>query len=212
MVLFLKQELRARVRNLSCQEIMKIEKLVQVIEYILNKTKSRRMQCMKLMKLLYYCEREAFDKLGQPIIDDSYVSMKHGPVLSATLNLIRRDPDYVNTEDQSYWDDHFKTHHKYLCRITDSYEQPDELSVAETDIIDSVFYLHGHKNMWVICGETHRLPEWKNPGESSIPLSKEEILRALDKSDEEISAILEDLKIERDSTSWLNKKKFQQTI
>ncbi len=59
------------------------------------------MSYMKLIKLLYLADREALARWGRPITTDSYVSMKHGPVLSEVLNLIT-DP----LSDQTFWARH----------------------------------------------------------------------------------------------------------
>lgn len=64
----------------------------------------------------------------------------------------------------------------------------DELSEAEERLLLEIFKQHGHKNRWVLVEETHRLPEWKNPGTSSLPITYREIFKALHKGDEEISA------------------------
>ncbi len=50
------------------------------------------MSYMKLIKLLYLADREALARWGRPITTDTYVAMKHGPVLSYILNLITPTP------------------------------------------------------------------------------------------------------------------------
>lgn len=45
------------------------------------------------MKLLYLSERKSFEKFYVPLIGDSLVSMKNGPVLSFTLDRINSGSD-----------------------------------------------------------------------------------------------------------------------
>src|SRR3984893_13184309 len=54
----------------------------------LLRNRGGRMSYMKLIKLLYLADREALARCGRPITTDTYVSMKHRPVLSQVLNLI----------------------------------------------------------------------------------------------------------------------------
>jgi uncharacterized phage-associated protein len=48
------------------------------------------MSYLKLMKLMYISDRKALVELGRPITFDRFVSMKHGPVLSRTLDVMKR--------------------------------------------------------------------------------------------------------------------------
>src|SRR5438132_13656506 len=92
------------------------------------------MHYMKLIKLMYITDRTALLTWGRPLTYDSYVSMKHGPVLSATLDLINEQPD-----DDSPWG-------HLIARATDPYcvalktdFDADELSETEEDLIRRVF-------------------------------------------------------------------------
>lgn len=48
----------------------------------LLKLRGGAMSHMKLIKLLYLLDREAYVRWGRPVTYDTYVSMPHGPVLS----------------------------------------------------------------------------------------------------------------------------------
>src|SRR6266545_3780562 len=101
-----------------------------------------QMYYMLLIKLMYLTDRAALIKWGRPLTWDSYVSMPHGPVLSATLDLINEPPD-----DESPW-------HKLIARATtDPYcvtlkmePSRDELSEAEEGLIKRVFEKYGKMN------------------------------------------------------------------
>src|ERR1700712_384885 len=70
----------------------------------LLRNRGGRMSYMKLIKLLYLADREALARWGRPITTDSYVSMKHGPVLSGVLNLITDGEDPA--AGQTFWSRH----------------------------------------------------------------------------------------------------------
>ena len=51
------------------------------------------MNFMKLVKLIYLADREALIKLGRHITLDQLCSLRYGPIVSNTLNLINEQPD-----------------------------------------------------------------------------------------------------------------------
>src|SRR5260221_8121808 len=67
---------------------------------MLLRLRNAPMSYLKLMKLLYLVERESLIRWGRPFTFDRPVSMKEGPVLSNTLNLIKDDSP---PQDNSYW-------------------------------------------------------------------------------------------------------------
>ena len=49
------------------------------------------MSYLKLIKMLYFLDREALLRWGRPVTTDRYVSMDNGPVVSRIYDLIRRN-------------------------------------------------------------------------------------------------------------------------
>ena len=132
------------------------------------------MHYMKLIKLMYLVDREAIIRWGDAVTNDSFVSMPHGPVLSATLDLINEGPD-----DGSPW-------HQLIERSTDPYSvrlkaKPltDRLSEPERELITKVFEKYGQMNRYKLRDLLHEvLPEWQDPQGSALPITREDILRA----------------------------------
>src|SRR6266498_4606701 len=58
----------------------------------LLKLRGGRMSYLKLIKMLYFLDREALLKWGRPVTTDRYVSMDNGPVVSRIYDLIREEP------------------------------------------------------------------------------------------------------------------------
>jgi len=50
------------------------------------------MSYLKLIKMLYFLDREALLRWGRPVTTDRYVSMANGPVVSRIYDLIREEP------------------------------------------------------------------------------------------------------------------------
>jgi hypothetical protein len=142
----------------------------------------------KLIKLLYLTDREALSRWERPLTGDSYVSMGKGPVLSKTLDLINYEPDPNN---KSYW---YQFISKSIYDVS-LVEDPgaEELSERELELINHIFERYKDKDwrqMIQVCHDC--CPEWEHPGDTSIPIQIEDILRELKKTKKEIELIEEE--------------------
>jgi uncharacterized phage-associated protein len=130
-----------------------LEKALSAIMYILHKLGGSTDKA-KLMKLLYYSDRNHFLKTGAPITGDRQVAMPYGPVPSSTLNLLNGDLTDAIDIDQ---------HIELLGRKTVQERQAlpkYHLDAAELDTINAVLDEHGNKHTSRLINETHRLPEY----------------------------------------------------
>jgi len=154
----------------------------------LLRNRGGRMSYLKLIKLLYLADREALSRWGRPITTDTYVSMKHGPVLSQILDLITEP-----FSDQTFWAQHISEpeHFSVALKVDPS---GDLLSEAEDELLDETSKNFGHLNRWALVELVHTFPEWKDPQGSVLPIEYSDILRAQNKKPEEISAIESELK------------------
>jgi len=142
----------------------------------------------KLIKLLYLTDREALSRWERSLTGDSYVSMPNGPVLSQTYDLINY-PIFLGSE--SYW-------HKFISKSAYDVSlktEPDnnELSTREIDLITGVYEKYKDKTwgqMIDICHDCCH--EWEHPGDTSIPIRIEDILKELKKTEKEIELIEEE--------------------
>ncbi len=145
------------------------------------------MSHLKLMKLLYLADREAFLRLGRPITFDCCVSMDHGPVLSQSFNLLVGD-----SRTGGLWEKAVSTPANYEVSLVEDPGE-DKLSDAEDQLIREIFDQHGTKSRWELRDFTHTLAEWQDPKGSSIRIDYREILRAGGKTEGEIESILEEI-------------------
>ena len=148
----------------------------QVFKYC----KVDKMHQMKLLKLMYFCERQLYLSHNKFITHDSFVSMKHGPVMSNTLKLFRDE-----CPNSSYWDTYFKndsdenykTYNIYLIKDKDIGNEKDLLSKKEKRIIKDCCYIFKDSNVDDIIKTSHIIcGEWTNPGNKKvIPIKIEDI-------------------------------------
>jgi uncharacterized phage-associated protein len=147
-----------------------------------------QMHYIKLIKLLYLADREALLRWGITITTDRHVSMDNGPVTSRILSLITED------RPKPIWS-------QYVSPPLGEYEVKllkeaprDRLSRAETNLIYEIFTQYGHRNRWdLVDNVMHKLPEWKNPQGSSIPISLRDILEASGENEDEIRAVIREI-------------------
>jgi uncharacterized phage-associated protein len=166
-------------------------KVTQAAAHLL-KLRGGRMKYMKLIKLLYLADRKSILERGRPVTTDRYVSMDHGPVLSVTLNLI--GGGYRNTDES--WSRVISSADDWDVVLAEPNVEPDrdELSRAEIEILDSIFAQYGHWNRWRLIDEVmHKLPEWRDPHGSMIPIEYRDILQASDLSPSDQALIEEEL-------------------
>jgi hypothetical protein len=163
-------------------------KTTQIAGRLLKLRGTGKMHYLKLIKLMYLIDREALLRWGWSMTGDCYVSMLHGLVLSNTLDLI--------TEEiirESYWKE-------FISGPVGHYEvkllkepETDELSAAETALIDELYKQFGYQNRWALRDYTHGLPEYKETAHSSISVEYEEVMKGAKISDEQIQDALSEL-------------------
>jgi uncharacterized phage-associated protein len=162
------------------------EKATATAAYLL-KLRGGRMSYLKLIKLLYLADREAFGRWGFGITTDRYVSMPHGPVVSNIYNLITEEE-----RETPFWSRYISAPSNYEVRLIDE-DIPDLLSRAEQKLLSEIFASFGTWGRWKLVEHTHTLPEWRNPNGSSIPIRVEDILQAQGASQREAVELKKEL-------------------
>jgi uncharacterized phage-associated protein len=165
--------------------LYRADKAIQVAARLLE-LRGGNMSYLKLIKLMYIIDRESLFRRGATITSDVYVSMKYGPVLSNTYSLICE-----GTEQENGWDAYIETakHDVHLLKSAGT----EALSEAECALIDEVFAQYGSKSRWELVEYVHTFPEWRNPKGSVVPITIEDMLNALNITQERQDIILNDL-------------------
>lgn len=164
------------------------DKVTHMAAYFLLKS-DRRMSYLKLLKLLYLAERQAFSRWGESMSGDKFVSMPHGPVMSSTYELIKG-----NGSDENAWQNFINDEANYELSLKNEIEDEDldELSRADCKIMDEIYESYGHMHRFEIRDFTHdHCTEWEDPQGSSYPIKPESILRALGKNEDQVRALIE---------------------
>jgi len=150
------------------------------------KLHGKPMKYLGLLKMLYIADRIALERMDQPITGDCAYSMKFGPVLSGVYDLIKGNN--VNNA-LPLWSKYIRRSDKNFVKLL---ADPSEgyLCEEEEEIIQEVYSKFGHLDPFDVAEWTHGLPEWQKPPENScIPIIVEDVLRYLNKSDEDIEYI-----------------------
>ena len=130
------------------------DKAIQAIAYILSAL-GGSLEKVKLTKLLYLADRQAFIARGVSITGDKLVAMPYGPVPSGCLDL-------VNGVALISRDRVFRFIHVEDTRV--SLRQMPEcglLSEADRAVLDQVVRDHGATRTWSLVHQTHALPEYQ---------------------------------------------------
>ena len=165
------------------------EKATATAAFLL-KLRGGRMSYLKLIKLLYLADREAYGRWGFGITSNRYVSMDHGPVVSNIYDLIT-----VDERLKPFWS-------KYISAPLGDYEvelrntevPENVLSRAEEKLLIEVFGSYGTWSRWKLRDFTHDLPEWRDPHGSSAPIGIEEILHVQGMSADDIEQLTRERK------------------
>ena len=158
---------------------LNLKKAIQAVAFLLkqNHETNKTDNYMRLLKLLYFADRESLKETGRPITGDCFVAMPHGPTLSRLLDLVNQK-DVGNIE----WDKYIQTEGYNIRLIQDPGN--DKLCRYEIDLLTKIWSQNREKGEWQIALESENLPEWKknDPGESSKPISLSDVLEALGNS------------------------------
>jgi hypothetical protein len=153
-----------------------------------------KLNYMVLIKFLYLADREALLKWGTPITGDTYLSMRWGPLLSRTHDLITEE--FPQDEAAaSFWKRHIEQQNFDVILRQDP--GTDELSDADEGLIAAIFdgyfpkYRELKFNPFEFCDFLHTiLPEYKTAeAGQSFSLDHHDILVAGKKAPEEIRKV-----------------------
>lgn len=156
------------------------EKVLQEILYLLSMN-GDEMDLLKLMKELYLIDRESIKERDSFVSGDEFFSLRHGPVLSYTLNML-------NNLEQTEWKDMLgKKDHSYYSIIQKLAQVDyDLLSEKDKEYIEKVSGKFKDADAWELVKYTHTLKEWSDPGRTSRKIHFSEVMRALGKDETEI--------------------------
>lgn len=179
-----------------------LEKLTQSVAYLLRKYNGQ-LNYTKLIKLMYLADKEAMRRQSATITGDDYFSLNMGPVASRLYNLIKGEGEPAA---QKVWNELFEVKEEYNIAVLKNDVPRDWISDFEIDILDDVDSRFHNMEWNELVNWTHdpaNCPEWKNPHGSSIPITKEDMMKAVGFDDEYIAFVIEDDAIYEEEEQYL---------
>ncbi len=131
---------------------------------------------LKLVKLLYICDREFMKAHAKPITFDRFVSMPHGPVLSSTYDLMT---GCGMPENQEVWNDIISDRENHTISLNNN-SFTSSLSNIEIRVADFVYETFKAFSQWELVEFTHEnFQEWVDPNGSSKPIRYQDVFMAI---------------------------------
>lgn len=137
-----------------------------------------------LIKLMYLADRRALVETGMPLTGDDLVSMQYGPVLSKVKDCMT---GWQGAGEE--WLEFVSRSEDNEVRLLAEVAVRDELSDYEVEVLEAVDTEFGHLKPFDLVEVTHKLPEWRDPSSTAIPIDPADILRAEGVSAERIKQI-----------------------
>ncbi|KAF0243667.1 MAG: hypothetical protein FD180_3187 [Planctomycetota bacterium] len=138
------------------------------------------------MKLMYLADRLSIQRHLWPISGGPYASMKNGPVLSDPYNIITEQEDW--TVSNGTWGRLLKNSVYPDIELARAFEAR-ALSQANLESLEQVQIDFAHMTTPQLIDFVHSLPEWEDPGDSSVPIPPRRLLRHFGLNDEQIREI-----------------------
>lgn len=148
------------------------EKSLQAAALLLH-LDGKRMERIRLLKLLYIADREMLGTFGQSITGDTGYAMNHGPVLTRVYNCIKGS-DVKAPE----WSKFIQSDGHAVTLVGEPMR--GALSRAEIDKLTEVTDRFRNQSEWELSELTHEFPEWKNHFvlDTAVRIPWEEVLQA----------------------------------
>lgn len=187
---------RGKIQLVKTSPLFDERRAAQAAAYLLYQA-GGRMSLLALTKLLYLAERESFKRYAEPLTGDTPVSMKHGPVLSNTLDLMN---GFTKTEAYDGWDRWISDRDGRDIALRDPQMLQDferdlsALSRADLDVLSDTWSEFGamHDDPWALVRHCHlHCHEWEDPGLSSFEIPLVRLLRSVGYDEPAVEAAVE---------------------
>jgi hypothetical protein len=169
---------------------------------VILKMAGGRMKYIRLLKLLYLSDREAFEKLGRSITNDSYCSMDYGQVPSRSYDLVKG----TAYQPQGIWEKFIQSPvDTYYVQLKPTKDKIRVLSESELDIVRAKSMQYIDKKDFELADIT-KGPEYERPPKhGSIPTPIEKLLHHLGYTDNQVEHISESLAEEAEIQAFFGK-------
>lgn len=156
-------------------------KAAQVAAFFASKA-GGSINVLRLTKLMYLADRRHMEVRDVPITGDNFVSMPFGPVNTYAYSYINGDAPVR----QEQWAEFIAARQGYAVPLTAPIEPDhlDEISRSELATLESTWDEFKDVDRYDLAELTHKFcPEWRDPGESSVPIDLATVYKHLGKED-----------------------------
>lgn len=139
-----------------------IIKITQSLGFLLALDEKRRINKLKLVKLIWAADRYHLRKYGRTVTNTEYYALPHGPVSSLTLDVIDNDEVALLPVDIEYISSHVTTWEENKNDVV-LYKETGDDHLSETDKIalEFAWTTFGQKDPFDLADNiTHEYPEW----------------------------------------------------
>lgn len=133
------------------------KRTVQALNFFLNQEKSQSMSKMKLLKLLWLVDRYTLRNYGYLLSGDKYYALPHGPVGSATKDIL--DANQRSATTKSYWGQYISVVSNKDIKSNRSIDF-GEFSEADLSALRAVWSVYGSMSPASLRDYSHKFPEW----------------------------------------------------
>lgn len=142
------------------------DKALEAVLYQANKNPN--IDHYHVVKTLFYADKEHLNKYGRPIIGDTYIKMKCGPVPSGVLDIINFDSFKF---DQEFFDKMLRSFiviQKGKEKLVSPLRKTNTDLFSESDIecLDAAFEFCKNKTFKELLDITHKETAWENAEEN----------------------------------------------
>jgi uncharacterized phage-associated protein len=165
-----------------------VEKLAQIVAYLMKRKVG--IDCenyTKNLRLAFWANREALRLWERPITNDETSAMHLGPTLSMLYDLMKGK---APRQFQLVWDRYFTRKDYDLVIEIDPGEE--DLSERECSLLSEVqdrFSNYSYERLIDFLHDSKNVPEYEDPGFTSILIPLGSILRKLDKDEKQCDVI-----------------------
>jgi uncharacterized phage-associated protein len=165
-----------------------VEKSAQAAAFLV-KLNGGDLDTYKFIKMLYFADREAFNRWDEPITGDHAASMQFGPVLSTIYDLTKGDCPFYHEKWAQFLTDTEKETHLIFLKADPGTRL---LSRSEMEILETVYRTFKDYTWRQLRDFSHQLHEYdKSVGTGSRHIPVETILKALKKTEAQIAEVRE---------------------
>ncbi len=134
------------------------KKATQALNYLARQERSKKINKMKALKLIWAADRYHLRKYARPVTGDRYMAMQYGPVASSVKDIAEKS-DFLSEEEKNYSGRYIKPMDRYTLL---SVREPDLAVFSQTDLeaINFAKNCFGSMNQFDLSEATHQYPEW----------------------------------------------------